>query len=154
MYRRPPKSIPSDTLFPYPNRFRSNEVLLAIVDHGFGAEAHAGGAFSRRACCRKDAGAEHAPKLDRRGADAARAAMDQKRFAAFQGGAFENIGPDGEEGFRQGCRLDGAETFGDGQGMALMSDAIGRIANAADQRADAVAAFPGRDAGAGSDHQM
>src|SRR3546814_5709451 len=84
MYRRPPKSIPSDTLFPYPNRFRSNEVLLAIVDHGFGAEAHAGGAFFRRACCRKDAGAEHAPKLDRRGADAARAAIDQQRFAAFQ----------------------------------------------------------------------
>ena len=43
--------------------------------------------------------------LNSRRADAGCAAMDQKGLARFQSRPLKHIGPDRQDGFRQGCRL-------------------------------------------------
>ena len=65
---------------------RGHEIGLAIVDRALGAEPLARRALLRRAGGREDARAERARQLDRRRADAARSAVDERRLAGAAGG--------------------------------------------------------------------
>src|SRR5262245_11417010 len=77
---------------------RGDEILRLIVNSDVGTEAAAGIAFLRRAGGGDDARAERLGELDRGGADARRAAMDEQRLAGLQPPALEGVVPDGKEG--------------------------------------------------------
>src|SRR5262249_59639270 len=79
---------------------RGDEILRLIVNSDVGTEAAAGIAFLRRAGGGDHARAERLGELDRGGADARRAAMDEQRLAGLQPPALEGVVPDGKEGLR------------------------------------------------------
>ena len=79
---------------------RGGKVLGLVVDRPLGAEALARQALFGGAGRRKHARAECARHLNRRRADAARAAVNEKRLARPQPPALEDIRPDREERFR------------------------------------------------------
>ena len=81
---------------------RLDEVLLAVVDAALRPQFLAGGAFLWRAGGGHDPRAEPAGDLDGGGADAAGAAMDEEGFPGLEAGPLIDVGPDGEEGFRDG----------------------------------------------------
>jgi hypothetical protein len=91
---------------------------------------------------REDAGAELAGQLDRRGADAAGAAVDQDRLAGLEPAALEHVGPDGKVGLRQAGRLDHRQPLWHRQALRRRRCAVLRVAAARDQRADRIARFP------------
>ena len=99
----------------------------------------------------KTRGAQHLGELDRGGADAAGAAMDQHALAADQPAALEDIVPDGEIGFRQRRGLDQVEALGHRQAQCGRRDRVIGIAAAGDQRADLVADGQVADAAAARD---
>ena len=76
------------------------------------------------------------PERDRHRADAAGAAVDQHGLALGREAALEQVGPDGEQRFRQRRRLGQVEPVRDRQAGARGRDAIFGIAAAGDQRAD------------------
>jgi hypothetical protein len=80
-----------------------------------------------------------AGELNSRGADAGRPAMDEEPFAAAQAPAHEDIGPDGEEGLAERCRLGHAHTRRHRQRVILMRERIFRIAAPGQKRGDGVA---------------
>ena len=129
-----------------------HEILLAVIDGMIGAEAQAGVAFVLRAGGDDDRRAKRLAEHDCRRADARRAAMDQQRLSGGQMSALEDIGPDGEEGFGHGCRLDHAKPCGDRQRIAFMGEAEARIAAAGHQGADRVAGRVARGPRAAGDH--
>src|SRR5664280_1916668 len=88
-----------------------DEVIGFIVNGHVGPELAAGGAFFLRARGGDDARAERLGELNRRGADAGRAAMHQEGLAAFEAAAFHHVVPDGEKGFRNRGGLKSGETF-------------------------------------------
>jgi hypothetical protein len=99
-----------------------------------------------------DRRAERLGKLDRRHADAARAAMDEEALARFEPAAQKDILPHGEERFRQRGRLHRVEALGEGQRGAFVGYAVLRIAAAGHQRGDAVAHLEARGARPRLDH--
>ena len=110
------------------------------------AELHAGGALLGRAGRGQDARSESTRELDGRGADSARAAMDQQDLAGAQRAALEDVGPDREEGLGQRRRLYRVEAARDREALDRGNHAIFRVAAAAHKRTDAVSHGPGRDA--------
>ena len=65
--------------------------------------------------------------------------MDEDAFPFGEARHLEEIGPDGEEGFRQSRGFDGVVTLREGQGLPGRHGAILRIAAAIGERADFVA---------------
>lgn len=78
--------------------------------------------------------------------------MDEHAFAFGQARHLEEVGPDGEEGFRQRGGLDGVVPLGEGQGLPGRHGAILRITAAIGERADLVARFKFADAFAERHH--
>jgi len=78
-------------------------------------------------------------ELGGRVADAAGAAVDEYRLAGPEPAAVDQIGPGGEEIFRQCGRLRETKSARDRQAMAGVSHAIFRVDAAWRQRADLVA---------------
>jgi hypothetical protein len=95
----------------------------------------------------KHRGAIQLGELDGRAADTA--AMDEYRLAGPEPTTVDQIGPGGEEIFRQCGRLRETESAWDRQAMAGVSHAIFRVGAAGRQRADLVANVPLRDFAAG-----
>jgi hypothetical protein len=117
-----------------------DEILVLVIDAARGAELLAGVAFVAAAGGGEDlVCAQRLGELDRRGADAAGAAMDQHRLAGAQIAALEQVGPHCEAGFRQRRRLGHAKALGHRQALRFGRHAIGGIAAAGDQRADRIA---------------
>src|SRR5207253_6759349 len=87
-------------------------------------------------------GAERARELNRRRADAARAAVDQQPFAALESAALEDVRPHGEERFGKRGGLNGVEPAGDWQALRRRRRAVLGVAAARDERTDAIADLP------------
>ena len=81
------------------------EIELLIVDGPFRAQFHAAAALRVAARRGEHRRAERARQLNRRGADTARAAVNQDAFARRQPADLEDVGPDREEGLRDAGRL-------------------------------------------------
>ncbi len=137
------------TLAPWPPvdlAYRLDEILFPVIDGARGAELF-GGARLVAAPHRHDhLGAERGGDLDRRGADAAGAAMHQQPLAGLQGGAFEHVVPDGEDRLRQRRRLGESEALRHRQGGGLGRHGELGIAAAIDQRTDEIAVLEARRA--------
>ena len=114
---------------------------------------HARRAFFVRPGRRQHRRAERLGEHDRRGADAGRAAVDQKRLACLQPAALEHVGPHGEKRLGHRTRLDERETVGQRQRVRLMHRAEFRVAAARHQAADAVAEPKARRTLAQPDHR-
>jgi hypothetical protein len=87
----------------------------------------------------------HFGELNRGVTDSAGAAVDEYRPAGPEPATVNQIGPDGEEVFRQGGRLREIEPARDRQAVAGVSHAIFRVAGSGRQRADLVAEVPPGD---------
>ena len=124
------------------------EILGPVIDRGVAAEAEAGGGFVVRSGGRVNGRAKFFRQLDRGHADAAGATVDQRLFAAFQPARLEQIGPDGEEGFRQRRGAQRVVALGPGQALRGGRGAILGIGPAIGQRADLIAHRPTGDGGA------
>src|SRR3546814_8440006 len=113
MQRRPPRSTRTDTLFPVTTLFRTvqhdvhappagdlqhplDKILAVVVDRMGSADVERRRTFLVRSAGHAHRQPERPAKLDRRGADAAGAAMDTQRLAFLRIGALEHIHPDGE----------------------------------------------------------
>ncbi len=114
-------------------------VMGLVVDRMVRAPGERGGAFVVRSAGDDDGDAEQPAQRDRHGADAAGAAMDQYRIAIDRIGALEQIGPHGEQRFRQGRGFDHVVAQRHRQALDRRSDRILGIAAARDQRADRLA---------------
>ena len=101
-----------------------------------GAELKAGRAFLIGTGGGDDGRAEGFGELDRRGADARRAAMDEEGLTGLQAAALEDIGPDGKEGLGDRTGLGERQALGSGQGIALVDHGVFGIAAAGDEGAD------------------
>ena len=130
---------------------RRDEVVLVVVDGVDGAEAAAGLALGVRSGRRERDGAERARELNRRGADAARAAVDQDALARLQAAAVEQVGPHGEERFGNRGRVPFRDALGRAQALDDGDDAVLRVAAAAHQRADPLPGAPGPGIGGRDD---
>jgi hypothetical protein len=84
---------------------------------------------------------ERGAELDRGGADAARAAVDQRRLARREACGIEEIGPHGEERLGQRRRVEKVHAARHRQHATLRSGAEFRIAATGDERANLVADF-------------
>src|SRR5439155_3417348 len=91
---------------------------------------------------REDAGATRARELNGGGADAARAAVHEDRFAGGEPPAVEDVGPHGEERFGDRGRRVEVETARRRQTLRRGCGAVLRVAAARDERADGVADPP------------
>src|SRR5206468_434092 len=72
-----------------------DEILLFVIDRAFGAEGFAGADLGVAAGGCENVRAEFAGELDRGGADAARAAVDEEALAGGELADLEDVGPDG-----------------------------------------------------------
>src|SRR5262245_47502133 len=115
------------------------EIGLPIIYGALGAKALACPALLVAAGSGEDIGAEGARQHDGSGADAGRAAMDEKGFAAPEAGAIEDIRPHGHEGFRHGSRFDEAQALWQRHGVRLGDHAIFGIAAAWNEGQDFIA---------------
>ena len=95
----------------------ADEVLRSIVDAALGAERLAGPALLVGAGRGEHLGAECPRQLNRRGADPARAAVDQETFARTQPAAVEDVRPHGEERLGNRRGLDQAQRSGNRQAL-------------------------------------
>ena len=119
-----------------------HEIRRSVVDGRLRAQRHARGAFVVRAGRRDHPRAERARQHDRRGADAGRAAMHQKRLAGREAPPIEHVGPDREEGFGDRAGFEIGHAGRDGQHAIAMRGAEARIAAARHEGAYAVADLP------------
>jgi hypothetical protein len=122
-----------------------DEILCAVINDHIRAECATELRLLVIADRGKHRGAMQLGELDGRVADAAGAAMDECRLAGPEPAAVDQIGPGGEEIFRQCGRLRETESARDRQAMAGVSHAIFRVGAAGRQRADLVADVPLRD---------
>ena len=90
-------------------------VIVLVEDGVVGAQFAYRLGFVFIAHRREHRGAERLGELDRRRADAARAAMDQHALAGLELAALEEIVPDGEVVLRQRRRAQHVEALGDGR---------------------------------------
>src|SRR5690606_27636822 len=123
-----------------------NEVLGLVVDGDIGAEIPADLAFVSTARRRDHTSTEGLGELYGRGADAARAAMDEKPVASIEPAALEDVVPDREVGLGHAASLGHGEALGNGERRHLLGDAVFGITTAVDERADLVANLPARHA--------
>ena len=86
-----------------------------------------------------DLGAEGLGELDRHGADAGRAAMDQQRLAGLQRAALEHVVPDRHQRFRDGAGFLHRQRRRHRHRLGVLRDAILRVAAAGHQRHHLVA---------------
>ena len=129
-------------------------ILGAVVDRFVRAPALGSLAFFVRSAGHDDLDVEQVAQADRHRADPAGAAMDQHGVATDGIGPLEQVGPYGEEGFRQRRCLHHVIVRRDRQALARRRHRILRIAPARQQRAYALAdqhirTAPGRDDRAG-----
>ena len=116
-----------------------DEILVAVIDRGGGAELAADFAFRRVARGRYYFGFGKPRELDCDRADAARAAVDEQPFAGFQPAEHEDVEPRGEQRFGQRGGEFQIEAFRYRQRYFLRGNAVLRVAAAVDERANAVA---------------
>ena len=91
-------------------------------------------------------GAERLGELDRRRADAARAAMDQHALAGLELAALEEVVPDGEVVLRQRRGVQHVEALRRRQALRRRHGAVLGVGAARRQRAHRIADLPARDA--------
>ena len=127
-----------------------DEVLGLVVDRDIRTEITADLALVGAARGRDHASAEGFGKLYGRRADTARAAVHEEPIASLQPAALEDVVPDSEVSLGHAARFGHGKALGDRQGLHILGDAVFGIAAAIDERADLVADFPARDAGADS----
>ena len=116
-----------------------------------GAELQAGVGLVLRADGDDHLGAERFGELDRHGADAGRAAMDQQRFAGLQRAALEHIVPHRHQRFRDGAGFVHRQRRRHRHRLGVLRDAILRVAAAGHQRHHLVADLVLAGAGAERD---
>ena len=120
-------------------------VVVLVEDGVIGAErAHRLGLVFG-AHRRQHRGAERLGELDRRRADAARAAMDQHAFAGLELPALEEVVPDGEVVLRQRRRAQHVEPLRWRQALRRRRRAVLGVGAARRERADRIAQLPPRD---------
>ncbi len=115
---------------------RLDEVRFLVIDRMVGPDLARGGAFRIAAAGHDHAHAERLAQLDRGGADAAGAAMDEDRLALARKPALEHIVPDGEQRLRDGRGLFHRDPIGHRQAVPRIDADIFGIAAARHQRAD------------------
>ena len=119
-----------------------DEILVTIVDAALRAQGLASGTLDVAPGCGEDAGAAGTRKLNRKGSDPARAAVDQDRLPRRKPTALEDVGPDRERHLRQRGRLCELEPGRYRQALRRWRGAVLRVATAGDERADPVAPRP------------
>ena len=127
----------------------SDKIVGLVIDGAVGAELEAGVGLLLRSDGDDHFCAKGFRKLDRHGADAGRAAMDQERLAGLKPAAFEHVVPDRHQGFRDGAGFLDRQRGRHCHGLGVLRDAILRVAAARDQRHHLVAELV--PAGAGAD---
>ncbi len=122
-----------------------HEVAGPVVDRVIRADSPAERRLVVAADRRDHLRAERLRVLDRRVADAARAAVDQDRLARGELSPLEHVVPDGERVLRQARRLEQRQALRRRQAVPRRRDAVLRVAAAGRERADLVADAPRRD---------
>ena len=118
-----------------------DEVAGFVVDCRC-AEALACGALLIRPGSREHLSAFDARELNRRRADAARAAVNEDPLAALQGPVLKEVGPHGEERLGNRRCFERAKSARDRQALRLRRDAVLRVSAARHQRTDGIARSP------------
>src|SRR5262245_47182740 len=124
-----------------------DEIRFAIVDRPLRAKRFARRALLRAPGCSEYAGAQSTRQLDGRGADPARAAMNEDRLAGREPSALDNVRPDRERRFWYCGGMRDIQATWRGKTLRRWHRAEFRVAAARNERTDHVAWTPGGDGG-------
>src|SRR6478735_2761442 len=119
-----------------------DEVLLLVVDEHLGPELAARVELGLRPGGDGDVGADGLGQLDRHGADARAATVDEQPLAGLDVRGEEDVGPHGARDLGQARRVDEVDAAGHREQLALRDDDLLGVATALEQGAHLVADRP------------